>query len=126
MVVDLAVADEEEVARGCLEGLPAARDVHYGEAPVPQPGVFPDARHALVVGAAVDEAGEHSGPHFEVHVTVLGHDAAHLIPSSSRPLTELRTPSSPRPGACQSCLRIVRRRAEVGRPYGALMAWPTP
>jgi hypothetical protein len=76
VVVDLAVADEPQIA-GRAERLRAALDVDDRQAPVPEPRVVADRHAALVVGAAVHEAREHAAPGVRVDRAVLGGDSAH-------------------------------------------------
>jgi len=77
VVVDLAVADEPDVASRVGERLAPAADVDDRQPPVPEPGAF-DVHSALVVGSAMHETPEHPLGLTRGLRTVDGGDAAHL------------------------------------------------
>ena len=77
MVVDLAVADEEEALFGRGEGLFAAVYVHDGEAPVAE-GVPAQFDQAVVVRAAVGDASHHAPGGLLVHAAISANDSAHV------------------------------------------------
>jgi hypothetical protein len=76
VVVDLAVADEPDVAGRVGERLVSAVDVADRQPPVPEPRAV-DANLALVVGSAVREAAEHALRRAGRALAVDGGDPAH-------------------------------------------------